>query len=90
MTEAARRWRKRWLIWLLSAVSSFVVMETKALVLRAQGTSGATLSSALRHWLGVHPRVSRRVLLRAAFAGFWTWFVIHIVRDEPKEGDGEV
>ena len=73
------RWDRWWRFWLGSTVGSFFVLETAALVARSKGAKGATLSSALRRWLGIEPRTGRRLLLSASFAAFWAWFVHHIL-----------
>lgn len=72
-------WDRLWRVWIVSAVTSFLGLEVAALRARKRGTQGATLSAALRRWLGIEPRTARRLALSAAFAGFWAWFLTHIL-----------
>lgn len=75
-----QRWNRRWAAWMFSAVASFAWLETAALIERSRGAQGATLSAALRRWLGVEPRTQRKLFMGAGFAAFWTWFCLHILR----------
>jgi hypothetical protein len=67
-------WRWAWTAWAAGSAGSFFVLEAMALRRHLH----PTLSTTMRRTLGVYPRTSWGRLALVAFAGFWTWLVVHI------------
>jgi hypothetical protein len=65
---------KTWALWLGATVGTFAALEAHAVSTRRQ----PTLSHALRVWLGIEPVKRHRWLTSLAFAGFFSWLVLHV------------
>lgn len=66
---------KAWALWLAATVATFAALEAHAVSTRKV----PTLSHCLRVWLGISPAKRHRHLAALAFAGFWSWLVLHVV-----------
>jgi hypothetical protein len=75
----AHRAHARWALWALLTLAGFTIMETAAL---RRHDEPATLSAAIRVFLGVQPRTWRRWLLVPVFLGFLCWFGTHILSED--------
>lgn len=53
---------RTWAAWLAATLTSFAVLEARA----------------LRLWLGIHPAAKRRWVAAGLFAAFWAWLVGHV------------
>jgi hypothetical protein len=70
----------KWAVWLVATVTSFALLEARALrePLTAEKPSG-TLSAALRLWIGIQPARPRRWIAGSLFAAFWAWLCLHVL-----------
>jgi hypothetical protein len=71
-------WATIWAVWLVIVAVSFAVLETIALVRKADGD---TLSENTRTWIGVRRGWKSAGVLgfMAVLVGFVIWFIPHIV-----------
>ena len=76
-----------WGVWAGANIAALVVMERRALTedrrnkLEALNVPCPTLSTTLRHWLGINPRKKRRLFFIPGLIGFALWFLHHIILD---------
>lgn len=68
---------KGWLAWSVVTLSSFAVIEGKAL---AERNEEGTLSAHLRHAFGFDDQGPVPELRRGVFYAFWGWFGLHILK----------
>lgn len=69
------RWAKRWDRWLVSTVSSFVILEGAALITEG---APAMLTAHIRRRAGLEPRCRHALVGRTSILIALTWAALHL------------